>query len=110
LIPTDQCNDVQTLRPNECRRCGAKLAGSDPEPLRHQVWELPEIEPLVAMAFLDRIVDGAILLRFAVNRTAPKADPKHLTDVTAANNPPKNDVEAGATKASRCAQGKRQPS
>ena len=47
LIPTDQCNDVQTLRPNECRRCGAKLAGNDPEPLRHQVWELPEIEPLV---------------------------------------------------------------
>ena len=47
LIPTDQCNEVQTLRPNECRRCGAKLAGNDPEPLRHQVWELPEIEPLV---------------------------------------------------------------
>ena len=24
-----------------------KLSGSDPEPLRHQVWELPEIKPLV---------------------------------------------------------------
>ncbi len=47
LIPIDQCNDVQTLRPNECRRCGATLAGNDPEPLRHQVWELPEIKPLV---------------------------------------------------------------
>ena len=47
LIPTDQCDDVQTLRPNECRRCGVKLSGSDPEPLRHQVWELPEIKPLV---------------------------------------------------------------
>jgi len=42
LIPTDECNDVQPLKPTECRRCGAKLTGSDPEPLRHQVWELPE--------------------------------------------------------------------
>jgi transposase len=47
LIPTDQCDDVQPLRPVECRRCGAKLSGRDPEPLRHQVWELPEIKPHV---------------------------------------------------------------
>jgi transposase len=47
LISTDQCDDVQPLRPSECRRCGAKLSGSDPEPLRHQVWEVPEIKPLV---------------------------------------------------------------
>ena len=44
LIPTDECDDVQTLKPSECRRCGAKLTGSDPEPLRHQVSELPEIK------------------------------------------------------------------
>ena len=47
LIPTDQCSDVLTLKPTECRRCGAKLAGNDPDPLRHQVWELPKIEPIV---------------------------------------------------------------
>jgi transposase len=47
LIPTDQCDDVQPLKPAECRRCGAKLSGSDPEPLRHQVWEVPEIKPHV---------------------------------------------------------------
>jgi transposase len=47
LIPTDQCNDVQPLKPAECRRCGAKLAGNDLEPLRHQVWEVPEIKPHV---------------------------------------------------------------
>jgi transposase len=47
LIPTNECDDVQRLKPTECRRCGAKLSGSDPEPLRHQVWELPEIKPLV---------------------------------------------------------------
>jgi len=47
LIPTEDCDDVQPLKPTECRRCGENLSGSDPEPLRHQVWELPEIKPLV---------------------------------------------------------------
>jgi len=47
LIPTEQCNEVQSLKPTECRKCGEKLAGNDAEPLRHQVWELPEIKPLV---------------------------------------------------------------
>jgi transposase len=47
LIPTDECDHVEPLKPSECRRCGAKLSGSDPEPLRHQVWELPEIKPQV---------------------------------------------------------------
>ena len=47
LIPTDECENVHPLRPTECRRCGVKLSGSDPEPLRHQVWEVPEIKPIV---------------------------------------------------------------
>jgi len=47
LIPTEDCDDVHLLKPTECRRCGGKLAGSDLEPLRHQVWELPEIKPIV---------------------------------------------------------------
>jgi transposase len=47
LLPTDKCDEVQTLKPTECRRCGTKLAGCDAGPLRHQVWELPEIKPHV---------------------------------------------------------------
>lgn len=47
LIPTEDCDDVKPLKPTQCRRCGEKLSGSDPEPLRHQVWELPEIKPHV---------------------------------------------------------------
>jgi transposase len=47
LIPTGQCHDVLTLKPDACRRCGTKLAGDDPAPWRHQVWELPEIKPIV---------------------------------------------------------------
>jgi transposase len=47
LLPTDKCDDVQTLKPSECRRCGRRLAGMDSDPWRHQVWELPEIRPIV---------------------------------------------------------------
>jgi transposase len=47
LLPTDKCDDVQTLKPSECRRCGRRLAGKDSDPWRHQVWELPEIRPIV---------------------------------------------------------------
>jgi transposase len=44
LLPTEECDEVKSLKPTECRRCGERLSGSDPEPLRHQVWELPEIK------------------------------------------------------------------
>jgi transposase len=56
LIPTDECDDVQLLKPTECRRCGAKLSGNDPEPLRHQVWELPPIKRQVTEYQRHRLV------------------------------------------------------
>jgi transposase len=55
LIPTEQCDEVQTLKPTECRRCADELSGSDPEPLRHQVWELPQIKPHVTEYQLHRL-------------------------------------------------------
>lgn len=47
LIPTEQCSKVVALFPDTCRRCAAELKGEDPNPLRHQVWELPVIVPEV---------------------------------------------------------------
>ena len=47
LIPSEDCQQVVPLKPQACRRCATKLEGTDPEPLRHQVWELPEIKPIV---------------------------------------------------------------
>jgi transposase len=47
LIPVEDCRAVVPCVPSECRRCGRALHGIDPEPLRHQVWELPEIQPVV---------------------------------------------------------------
>src|SRR5215510_7859278 len=47
LLPSEQCDDVIPLKPATCRRCGRELSGEDAAPLRHQVWELPEIKPQV---------------------------------------------------------------
>jgi transposase len=56
LLPTEACQVVVPCVPTECRRCGQTLTGSDPEPLRHQVWELPEIKPLVTEYQQHRLV------------------------------------------------------
>lgn len=55
LIPVEQCTQVVPIVPETCRRCGEPLAGRDPEPLRHQVWDLPEITPLVTEYQLHRL-------------------------------------------------------
>lgn len=52
LIPAEQCDGIVPLKPTACRRCGQRFNGrdrfrADLDPLRHQVWELPEIEPIV---------------------------------------------------------------
>jgi transposase len=56
LIPAEDCQVVVPCVPSECRRCGRSLHGTDPEPLRHQVWELPEIQPVVTEYQQHRLV------------------------------------------------------
>jgi transposase len=56
LITTEQCQAVVPCVPTECRRCGRPLHGTDPEPLRHQVWELPDIQPVVTEYQRHRLV------------------------------------------------------
>jgi transposase len=56
LLPSAACQRVVPCRPRACRRCGRALTGSDPEPLRHQVWELPEVRPFVTEYQRHRLV------------------------------------------------------
>jgi len=53
LLPPDE---EIPCKPTACRRCGAALAGSDSQPLRHQVIELAPIKPLVTQYQLHRLV------------------------------------------------------
>lgn len=47
LKPPDQVSRFVVSRPSACAACGTLLMGEDPEPSRHQVTELPRIEPEV---------------------------------------------------------------
>jgi transposase len=56
LVPPEKVRDTINCKPSSCRRCGHELSGEDPEPLIHQVAELPRIEPIVDEYRLHRLV------------------------------------------------------
>jgi transposase len=47
LLDPEDCNEVVPLKPTCCRSCGKALEGIDSDPLRHQVWEIPQPQPVV---------------------------------------------------------------
>jgi transposase len=47
---------VHELKPTQCRRCAAPLTGADPQPLPHQVVDLPRIQPIVTEYRCHRLV------------------------------------------------------
>jgi len=53
-IPTEQCDHVVPCNPESCRGCGGDLQPSNQGALRHQVWELPPIKPIVTEYQLHR--------------------------------------------------------
>jgi transposase len=56
LYPPEECRSLSDHRPIECNNCGKALSGDDPNPLRHQVVELPEAPPLVDEHRLHRLI------------------------------------------------------
>jgi transposase len=56
LLPIERVDEVVDHHPDACRRCGQLLDGIDPEPLRHQVIEIPPITTLVIEHRLHRLV------------------------------------------------------
>lgn len=56
LLPIERVDEVVEHRPDACRRCGSLLQGEDPEPLRHQLIEIPPITPMVIEHRLHRLI------------------------------------------------------
>ena len=82
LIPVEQCAQVVPAIPEMCRRCGKRLAGCDPEPLRHQVWDIPEIRPLVTEYQLHRLMCPRCSIRAdKSNHRTPANDSCRASDV-----------------------------
>ncbi len=44
LYPESECRDVKDYLPETCKCCGEKLSGTDDNPYRHQIVEIPPIE------------------------------------------------------------------
>lgn len=55
LVPPERLDAVVDCKPEACPDCGHTLAGDDPEPIRHQVAELPEVRPRVVEYRLHRL-------------------------------------------------------
>jgi transposase len=58
LVPLEQVKEVVPCKPRVCRRCGGALQGSDAQPLRHQVFEVPPVAVEVREYQLHRLVCG----------------------------------------------------
>jgi transposase len=55
LVPPERLRHVIACKPPHCRRCHQPLHGDDPEPIRHQVAEVPPVEPTVDEYRLHRL-------------------------------------------------------
>jgi hypothetical protein len=47
LYAAADCQEIYNEKPQICADCGTALSGEDPHPLRHQIVEMPNIEPEV---------------------------------------------------------------
>src|SRR5918994_6796055 len=47
LIPVEAVDQIVPLKPEQCQGCQAPLSGDDPAPFRHQVIEMPPVQPVV---------------------------------------------------------------
>lgn len=47
LYPIEKCSEVIDHHPTTCSCCGETLSGEDENPYRHQIVEIPPIEPIV---------------------------------------------------------------
>jgi transposase len=59
LYAPELCASVTDHRPEQCTRCGVALEGDDPEPLRHQIVDLPVLVPTVEEHRLHSLHCGA---------------------------------------------------
>ena len=47
LVPVDDVDEVVVLKPDQCSGCQAPLSGDDAAPFRHQVIEIPPLQPVI---------------------------------------------------------------
>lgn len=56
LYEPEDCEEVFNHHPDTCSCCGEKLSGEDANPLRHQIVDIPPIQPIVIEHRLHQLV------------------------------------------------------
>lgn len=56
LYPVERCDNIVDHHPTTCSCCGEQLSGSDTNPYRHQIVEIPPITPIVIEHRLHQLV------------------------------------------------------
>jgi transposase len=56
LIPVDEVDIVLPVKPTRCPHCQRPLCGEEPAPQRHQVTEIPPVQPIITEYQLHRLV------------------------------------------------------
>jgi transposase len=56
LVPVQEVDVVVPVKPERCHHCQHPLQGEDPQPQRHQVTEIPPVQPVVTEYQLHRLV------------------------------------------------------
>src|SRR3954453_24225638 len=74
IVPPEQLRQVYDCKPPRCRWCGDTLAGDDPEPIRHQVAEVPPVLPVVDEYRLHRLTGPRC--RTSTRATLPPGVPR----------------------------------
>jgi transposase len=52
----DHPDAIHECKPTTCRHCQHPLHGDDPQPLRHQVWDVPPVRPIVTEYRRHRLI------------------------------------------------------
>jgi hypothetical protein len=56
LLPVEEVDVVVPVKPERCHHCQHLLWGDEPQPQRHQVTEIPPVQPIVTEYQLHRLV------------------------------------------------------
>lgn len=73
LVPPEKVKQTIPVKPENCRGCGAALTGQDPNPHRHQVTEIPKIEPDITEYQLHTL--GCALCGLTTTASLPQGVP-----------------------------------
>jgi len=58
LARPEDVDETRMVKPQQCKGCSARLTGDDPDPLRHQITDIPPVKPSILEIQLHALTCG----------------------------------------------------